>query len=224
MCRADDGFVYWCKGWQAGVDALRKEWICANLAELLKLPIAGFAVLECRMELAQAWVDIDIKGAGSDRHELLARNDMKHVFGSKNLGTVNDMRNEKEIAGVEFENTKLRIALFDELIQNLDRSEGNSNILFMADSFQEFKIIDHGDALLKEFSRGDLMERHIFRRVYTEAGVEKRNGVREEFSALINRSKINEIWNAMPDDWKSDDWQGISQDEVTKVLTREWSE
>lgn len=104
------------------------------------------------IQQAQAWVEIkDVES--SERHELLARNDMKHVFGSKNLGPVNDMRNEREIAGAEFEDAKLRIALFDDLIQNLDRSEGNSNILFMADSFQEFKIIDHNDALSREFAR-----------------------------------------------------------------------
>lgn len=69
-----------------------------------------------------------------------------------------------------------------------------------------------------------MIEQHIFRRAYTEAGVERRNKIREEFSTLINQSKINEVWNAMPDDWKSDEWQGISLEEVTRVLTRKWSE
>ena len=206
LCHAENGYDYVVKGWSAGRKALIAEWLAGCLGRELKLPIPPFSILS----LDRAW-------AAFSAHADAIRLSNGPAFGSQWVP------NAYEVLGSEIPKVpvdlRTMLLLFDWWICNPDRiwvgSGGNPNLLWLA-SEQGINVIDHNLA----FQPGQtekFWEEHIFR--------EDRSRWDDSFQATAASrlrsalSRLEEFWNAMPDEWTGDDC-GVSLGWVRDLLSR----
>jgi len=147
-CIAEDDTEYYAKGLRSTRASQINEWLCANMAAAIQLPIAKFSLLNVPSYLFEELSDKQKKiGLGC-------------CFGSQ---TVHDVIifEEANIKKIPFD-IQLKIVAFDWLIKNGDRTRGNSNLLFQPLS-QELVVIDHNLAFDSKLTGSEFLENHIFR-------------------------------------------------------------
>lgn len=147
LCLAENGLSYFVKGRRSGRASQINEWLCANMAQALGLPIAPFSLLEVPLNLYNE-LDNKFKTIGSGA-----------AFGSQSVLNVNILE-ERNIRNIDLE-TQKRICAFDWLICNMDRSTGNPNLLY--DTYSNtITAIDHNLAFDSEFNSLRFLDTHIF--------------------------------------------------------------
>lgn len=152
VCRGDDGQVYFVKGRSATRRGLVAEWLCAEMAAQLALPIAPYAIGVVPEELIEADLTGWLRDLGPGP-----------VFASQRIQAVEltDVH-RPEVA------TALRrdVAAFDWWIQNGDRcltaSGGNPNLLWNPADDGALVVIDHNLAFDPAFSARTFAELHVF--------------------------------------------------------------
>lgn len=189
ICRADNNKLYYAKGKKATVSGLIKEWMAANLAKALKLPIPAFQI---------AYID-DTLVDNSDISASLGSGD---VFVSEQVVSVTELKYPL-IASIP--NTLQQdILLFDLWIENADRTltaqGGNPNILMSNETF----IIDHNLAFDNSFNLKLFWETHVFQAQFSHFQIDI--VAKQSFEARLQLALENwqQWWGEIPSTWKQD--------------------
>lgn len=160
VCRADDGEVYFVKGKIATRRGLVCEWVCAQLAKALGLPVAPFALLEVSDELMAASkagaIDLSDLGVGT-------------VFGSQRATGVE--LTARLLTEVPFE-LQQGLAVYDWWVRNADRCltvlGGNVNLLWNESNAPHLVVIDHNLAFDPDFLAEDFHRTHVFADTFSD--------------------------------------------------------
>lgn len=152
ICRCDDGEIYFVKGKAATRRGLIAEWLCAELASELKLPIAPYAIATVPDELIAADVDGIYQDLGTGP-----------TFASSRVGTME--LNRTHIAHIPL-SLRHDVLLFDWWIHNGDRNltgiGGNPNLLWKPGSAGTLIMIDHNLAFDPDFDPAGFLSLHAF--------------------------------------------------------------
>ena len=148
LCRGVDGNLYFVKGLNTTRESQVHEWICGHLGRAFGLPIPSFELVEIDTlllrEVQPEWQEI---GSGL-------------AFASREVRGASWF----ELANKSSVSLQLRqdVLVFDYWVQNLDRTEFNTNLLWNEVS-HELTVIDHNLAFDKEFSPEAFLCGHLFR-------------------------------------------------------------
>jgi hypothetical protein len=163
ICRCDDGEVYFVKGRSATRKGLINEWLCANLALALGLPIAPFAIAVVPEEIIESDLDGKLRDLGPGE-----------VFASRRVSATE--LNHAQIDAVPPAQRR-DVLLFDWWVRNEDRCltafGGNVNLLWnpaipinALDAETEdstgLVVIDHNLAFDESFNAAKFCEVHVF--------------------------------------------------------------
>lgn len=147
LCTASDGMEYFVKGIHATRASQINEWISGNIALSLGLPVAPFELLEVGEELYEELPrELQAIGLGA-------------CFGSQAQKGCT-LLERTDIPNIDPE-LRLKIAAFDWLIRNEDRTIGNSNLLYRAGN-KSLIVIDHNCAFDTAFNADNFLSNHIF--------------------------------------------------------------
>ena len=147
-CIAEDDTEYYVKGLRSTRASQINEWLCANMAAAIKLPVANFSLLDVPEYLFEELSDQQKKiGLGC-------------CFGSQSVHDV-ILFEEANIKQIPIE-IQRQIVAFDWLIKNGDRTRGNPNLLYHPVS-KGIVVIDHNLAFDTELTGSVFLENHIFR-------------------------------------------------------------
>lgn len=214
ICRADDGFLYYVKGSNAGYGTNIREWICGNIAKMFCLPVPDFEIASVERQIIDGSVRDDIYGLG-----------VGEWFSSKAV----EKSSEIVYTDIEKINVEIRqkIFFFDKWVGNYDRTlstnSGNPNMLI--DWTGQPIVIDHNLAF--DFNGNNNHSAHIFYR----SSLGATNLLKTSLVATM-RSAIDSVslwWSKMPDAW-TEITTDITQERVVSFLSRNiednsfWSE
>ena len=219
LCKTEDGIEYCCKGVHAGFASLCKEWMCANLARALDLPIPDFEILDVPLKLFENWHNT--KG---DAAPMFVLNSCHCVFGSRIVGNVKDVLNSKELTDKRVDARIMgRILMFDRSIHNCDRNDGNSNLLMTPGRTPAVYIIDHNSAFDETFERVEFMRNHILRDFHTELAQEDKDMFFNDVKRLLSEGIIGEIKSRLPIAWLDGlmDYDVAFFEKIEESITRE---
>lgn len=197
-CIASDGNLYYTKGRQTDRASLCNEWICANLAQALNLPLPPFSLLNASQELLEE-LPPDWKTLGEGV-----------AFGSRqHTGCV-----WLDIAQVQHVPQQLQaeIFAFDWWIQNIDRMDANTNLLWDT-SQKELVIIDHNLAFDSSINPMIFIENHIFRKNWHNTDLVTRDMLQDRFCTAMGAVLDNACDN-IPPSWH---WSNPECDVPAKV-------
>ena len=226
ICRGDDGEIYFVKGRSATRRGLINEWLCANLASELGLPIAHYALANVPQEL----MDADLTGQ-------LADLGAGSVFASQKV-----MGQELGIAQVANLSLDVRrdVLVFDWWVRNADRCltarGGNVNLLWQPHALVrnedddrmatgQLSVIDHNLAFDEAFSAQDFCQTHVFAADLAETFSDfvLRQSYKDRLSQAL--ASLSYAWNNVPSAWQFvDAEQTITSDyphtQVLQLLSR----
>lgn len=182
ICRADDGEVYFVKGRSATRNGLVAEWLCAELATALGIPVAPYAIATVPDEL----MDADLSG-------WLAELGPGEVFASRKVDAVELTRTHRDLADIQ---VRQDLVVFDWWVRNGDRTltdrGGNPNLLWKHEGDGSLVVIDHNLAFDKDFSAREFFDSHVFADV-----------IRPLFSDFFAReSYAKRLRTALDDGWE----------------------
>lgn len=150
-CTSEEGSDYYVKGLRSSRKSQIKEWLCANIAVALDLPIAPFCILDVPEYLYEE-LSGDNKKIG-----------MGACFGSKTILDVS-LLEISDAKNIDIE-LQTKIVAFDWLIKNGDRTLANPNLLYQA-NHKKLIVIDHNLAFDEDLSANDFKENHIFKNAF----------------------------------------------------------
>jgi hypothetical protein len=192
LCKASDDKIYYTKGRAATASGLIKEWLGAQLAQALSLPIPHSQILYADSTVVESYSEEAVLELGES-----------YVFGSEQIAWVTELKYE-EIGKIS---PKLQkdILLFDLWISNEDRTlselGGNPNLLWQSEQSKLY-IIDHNlifdndfdlDTFWKTYALRQILSEHVFERI------EQKNYQTRMHKAL---ECWQCAWKTIPDDWK----------------------
>jgi hypothetical protein len=195
IVEADDGFLYVLKfrGAGQGKKALIAEFIGSEIARLLRfnVPELVFANLDAAFGRIEGDEEIQDLLKASTGLNL----GLHYLSGAITFDPLAVPVNSKLAS---------QIVWLDSLLMNVDRTVRNTNMLWW---HKELWLIDHGASLyfhhswdnwdgVKPFPK---IKDHVFIQKATELDV-----VNEEFSAILNGKKINEIVENLPEEWMTE--------------------
>lgn len=201
---------------------LEREWFAGRLAQQLDLPCA--LPLQIRLEP-------EVIGSVQDpnlRAKLLTSPEI--AFGSLNGGPGWSLWTESTTVSRNHVQIAAEIYVFDTIIQNWDRSNGNPNLLVKGD---RFLMIDHGEAFV--YATGEGSERDMPPKPWLLGGVI--NHLPGEFDThplwtkLHPKSRVDfgaaaDKWKALPDDAFSliaadvpDCWSKVTASRIADYMT-----
>lgn len=209
QCLADDGHLYYVKGCQTDRASLHHEWICAHLATQLGLPLPPFKLLnvseEILEEAPQTWRVLGVGLAfGSQQHPGCTWFD------------------KAQIQHVPLK-LQMDIMAFDWWVRNIDRSDGNPNLLWDT-SQQALVVIDHNLAFDSAFNHVDFFGSHIFRQCWQEMDFIKLDALQLRFSDAMD-AVLTQACDNIPLAWQwanaeCDILANVSLDEIKGTLAR----
>lgn len=216
LCRADDGLIYYVKNRALPRGELVAEWLAANLAQELDLPIPVFALADVPGELVEPEMGAWLKDLGAGM-----------AFASRKHEGVEVTWHHVQTTPGE---AQRRIAAFDWWIRNMDRTltehGGNPNMLWEPGRDQDGPtIIDHNLAFDPHFDAANFLQTHAFARQFKEMAADfiDRETMRERLAGAMPRAK--DACATIPDDWR---WRDVEQtapagwreDDFLSVLAR----
>lgn len=146
-CRGQDGAIYYVKNRQSGSKCAPAEWICGLLAKDFGLNLPDFGMVHLSEELIdecpKEWRDL---GSGTG-------------FGSKAL-LFPEWALPSRLASVP-EDEQRAIVLFDWWVHNMDRTPGNTNLLWDSEA-SRVVVIDFNNAFDPAFDEATFMDQHVF--------------------------------------------------------------
>lgn len=198
LCRADDGQTYYVKGRQTDRSSLCNEWICAHLAAQLGLPLPPFKLLHVGQELLdeapRPWRELGCGIAfGSQRHPGCTWFDKAQI-----VHVPQDLQ-----AG---------ILAFDWWVQNVDRMDGNSNLLWDAQR-NALVVIDHNLAFDPHLDAATFIENHIFRGCWQKTDLVSRDRLQDRLSEAMD-AVFRRACDNVPSEWH---WNNPECDIPAKV-------
>lgn len=195
LCVAENNEEYIVKGLGATRRSQISEWICANLALRLGLPIADFTLVDVPVELYEELEDTSFKDIGSGI-----------AFGSKKVQASNWF--EGRSLGLVDEELQRKILVFDLWIKNMDRTRINPNLLYQAEP-NRLIIIDHNLAFDQDFVLRDFLETHLFADRFTEIAYDLVKRMEMEDWLQTALVALDEICNNLPLEWE---WSNMECD------------
>lgn len=196
-CIVEHHKEYFVKGLRSSRKSQINEWLCACMAQAVGLPIASFELVEVDEILYE---------------EL---NSQQKLIG---IGTCFGSQAEKDVILLEppqvkhiAEDLQMQIVAFDWLIKNMDRTKGNSNLLFNAAS-KQLKIIDHNLAFDPDFQEGSFLENHIFSKTAFELWHDYDHQSKMQDFLLPANAAYQQAKKTLPDSWY---WTNIEHDSPT---------
>ena len=191
VCRGDDGALYYVKGRGAGRRSQVCEWVAAQLATVLGLPIAEYALAEVPVELVEAQVFPEINDLGSGI--VFASRESPHP--QELTVTTRDLVAPALAADV---------LVFDWWLHNEDRHltglGGNPNLLWDMQT-GGLVLIDHNQAFDHDFRVEKFLASHVFagywNRVYGDHVEQGR--YRTKLAAALET--LADIRVSIPDSW-----------------------
>jgi hypothetical protein len=206
LCRAENGEHYIVKGTGCAKQGLIAEWIAANLAKELALPIPHFSL----MKLDSNLVNFSTSTCAQSLKGIL--------FGSRRIDTTTELR-LGDVQAID-ETLKARILLFDWWIANADRQDSNPNMLWVAGE-EKLWIIDHNLAfdpeVLPPSKAVDFWNYHSFRNSKSLWSEQFRNEMRVQMRNAVE--KLNGVWESLPQDWTEAAELSAG---ITFAVVREW--
>lgn len=186
LCKADDGESYYVKGRQTTRASLYNEWICANLAAQLKLPMPPFKLLNVSEEiLEEAPTPWKTLGCGI-------------AFGSQlHLGC--SWFDQAQVQHVPF-HQQVDILAFDWWIQNSDRTSWNPNLLWEARQ-GSIVMIDHNLAFEPTLTPQDFIASHIFRECWPKVDLVMRDLLQHQFCNAMD-AVLEKACHNLPEEWQ----------------------
>ena len=147
LCTTEDDTEYFVKGRRSSRSSQINEWICGNIAQALGLPVAPFRLLtvpeylyeELPTTLKKIGQGVCFGSVSQKDAELLEISSIPHIS----------------------DDLKVKIAAFDWLVKNGDRTKGNPNLLYRS-SDKSLIVIDHNLAFDTELDGADFIANHIF--------------------------------------------------------------
>lgn len=213
ICRGDDGAIYFVKGRGAGRRSQVCEWVAAQLATELALPIAEYTLAEVPEELVEvaAFPDIQQLGAGI-------------VFASRELHHPQELTaTTRDLVPAE---TATDILVFDWWLHNEDRHlterGGNPNLLWDMQG-DGLVVIDHNQAFDRTFDATNFLASHVFAGQWN--AIFSDHLERQRYSARLQAvlAKLPGIRATIPDSWWYLDDEvlaDVSWDEIEVCLER----
>ena len=183
-CRAEDNYRYVVKHGRAGLLSLVREWIAGKIGVGLGLPIPPFEILYLERS----------------RVGLMAHRDARKIanqpcFGSRWVDQSSQLVPD-DLDQISPE-LRARILLFDWWIMNGDRTESNTNLLWVAHE-QKLHVIDHNQAF-DDTDPSDFWGTHLFKTDWILWNEEFRNTI---LPLMVDqRSRLPEYWKTLPDEW-----------------------
>lgn len=146
-CRGADGAIYYVKNRQSGSVSALAEWICSNLAKNFGLNVPPFRQVHVDEDLLREcprdWHDLGAGiGFGSEQHALA------EWVERARLGDVS-------------EDDQRDIVVFDWWVHNMDRSLGNTNLLWSSAEHRAV-VIDFNNAFDQAFDEREFLGTHVF--------------------------------------------------------------
>lgn len=186
LCKADDGESYYVKGRQTTRASLYNEWICANLAAQLKLPMPPFKLLNVSEEiLEEAPTPWKTLGCGI-------------AFGSQ-LHPGCSWFDQAQVQHVPF-HQQVDILAFDWWIQNSDRTSWNPNLLWEARQGC-IVMIDHNLAFEPTLTPQDFIASHIFRECWPKVDLVTRDLLQHQFCNAMD-AVLEKACHNLPEEWQ----------------------
>lgn len=183
-CKLSNGRYCYAKGKRANASGLIQEWMAANLARELNLPIPDFHIAYADKRLVDISFDKNF-GYGE-------------VFASEFIESAVEYSYQFSVEP----DLQRDILLFDLWIQNEDRTlndtnSGNPNLLWAKN---QLYVIDHNLAFENNFNRADFWQTHVFKNWQFELDE------RKQFEARLQSALRNwqQWWDAVPNDWKEE--------------------
>lgn len=194
LCKCENNEEYIVKGLGAGRSSQISEWICANLARGLDLPIADFALVEVP-EVLYDELPSHLRSIGSGV-----------AFGSKKVQGPSWF--EGVGVGHVCKGLQRKTLVFDLWIKNMDRTRANPNLLYQAES-EQLVIIDHNLAFDKDFNLSDFLDTHVFAHCF--ADIVSDLVVRAEMEVWLQKAlaSLDKICNNLPTEWE---WSNVECD------------
>lgn len=188
LCSDGDGKQYYVKGAQSGIQARIVEWICANLANHLGLPIAPYALSHVPSVLFNVIRHTDLGRIGpTPGFASQAVKFTKFVDESDRHSFNSDL--------------SLKIMVFDWWIHNMDRTVSNSNLLYGASS-KSLTVIDHNLAFDREFDPKEFVNNHIFSHEWGRIYGDRLLQIAYEDMLKSAMSAFHEAVASMPSEWR----------------------
>ena len=199
LCLDENGVSYWCKGCFAGLNSLRNEWICGNLAKKMGLPVPEFAIAEVRFDLFDVW-----RSFLPNSVPMLVTKTNPYVFASKNVAHVKDVQFASELKDVD-EKLQAQILLFDQFVRNMDRNDRNSNLLVTLGIQRCLYVIDHNLAFDNEFARTVFLREHVLRNAIVDCPQDIKDEFQSQLRGVFTLDYLQSLWSEMPTQWTDDD-------------------
>jgi len=190
ICKGADDKTYYAKGKEATASGLIKEWMAANLAQALGLPIPAFHI---------AFIDnLLVNSAGELAHSLGSG----HIFVSEKVSAATEFK--YPLLGQVSEKIQRDILLFDLLVENSDRTltkhGGNPNLLWQS-AESELYIIDHNLAFDNDFNLQLFRETHAFQEQLSHFQIDLITKQQFEVKLKYSLENWQQWWNEIPDTW-----------------------
>lgn len=209
ICADENGGIRWCKGNHTGFRSVISEWICARLARELELPIPDFAILKLDLSLFNEWC----RYRTAPPPEIVTAAN-QFVFASLNVSNCKDVMEPKEDLAHIDKTLLARIYLFDQIIQNTDRTSWNSNLLVNGNIY----IIDHNNAFDPLFSTSAFAEEHVLREFKDAICKEEKTRIRHAVAELAAGTFLDEIWSEIPDAWADAGSEVLALSQIREIL------
>ena len=207
ICRCSDGFNYFVKGRDAGIEAMCNELIAGQIARDLDLPIPEFRIVEIPEELIAGSLRDDIRDLGHSSAWGLREVLQTEVFSDLHLPDAD-------------EETCIKVLLFDWFVENSDRGTSRSNLLWSALS-RSLYVIDHNLAFDDEFDAEVFWREHMMRSFRERALTEWRD---KPFKSTLERCILNmaEYFENVPQEWReAENFDfGKYQERIVAILKR----
>jgi hypothetical protein len=210
LCRATDGALYVAKSKRAGTTALVKEFLCGRIGRELDVQIPHFELLYATNAVANYAINDEMR----ELAEMPGFGSQFVTDGPAELGLGLPSLNLADIPEIP-EDVRFRVLLFDWLVLNFDRIDGNPNLLWEPRK-KELHVIDHN---LSFGDDGDenFWQHHIFRADgYRLSDPSARLMLWPKLQDII--ASLPGIWNELPDEWT----EGciLTRDRVDEILRR----
>ncbi len=217
LCKDEEEASWWCKGHLSGEQTQRYEWVCANLAKRLSLPIPDFEIMEVPIHLFNLW-----QVGNPACKDLFVTPSNSFVFASRRVSGCRDLSPNSPFLDKGDRTLQARILVFDRIIRNTDRTDGNSNVLVNATE-EEIHIIDHNLAFNPAFDDKKFLEEHVFRNAFLALAPDELADLVEDIFQKVATFDLDSVWYEMPDVWTEEISTGLTLDDVRGILFTRWS-
>lgn len=186
LCLGEDRNLYYVKGRQTDRASLCHEWVCGHLAQHLGLPVPPFALVNISQDLIDEappeWKELGVGIAfGSRRHPGC-------TWFTKAQTTHVSTRLQADVMG------------FDWWVRNIDRMEGNPNLLWDA-AQSEIVVIDHNLAFDATFDPDEFLKYHIFKDQWRSLDLIALDALQRRFSETAD-AVLDEACENIPPEWR----------------------